>query len=176
MVIPVYGVSEGEDLCDWIYTNPMMSPEVLVQKSKIQSDRFHQTFCGDIKSSQKDNPMIPDIFFSTPVSPSNSTVYTGRIVYSYWLFYVLVNKLLELNEVLIHLFVAENKCYTNTILLYSVTITIIYPWVSPFKWLQSWLQSFAIFCFVIVCSMYITYHIYVYHLTYHIIYHVYVYH
>ena len=57
------------------YTNHVMSLEVLAQKSKIQSDRFHQMVpCGgDIKSSQKDNPKIPDIFFGALLSPSKST-------------------------------------------------------------------------------------------------------
>ena len=89
------------------YTNHVMSPEVLEQKSKIQADRFHQTFrvAGTLKSSQKDNPKIPDIITAL-VGPLNSTLYTGRTVYCYSLFHVLINKLFELNEVLIHLFVA----------------------------------------------------------------------
>ena len=90
------------------YTNHVMIPEVLAQKFRIQSDRFYQTFreAGTLKAVQKDNPKIPDIFFSAPVSPSNSTVYTGRTLYCYQLFHMFINKLLELNEVLIHLFVA----------------------------------------------------------------------
>ena len=63
------------------YTNHMMSPEILAQKFKIQSDRLHLTFrqWGDVKSSQKDNPKIPDIFFSVPVSSLNSTYTQGRL-------------------------------------------------------------------------------------------------
>ena len=43
MVIPVYGVSEGEALSDWIYKSHI-EPRSLGAKSKIQSDRFDQTF------------------------------------------------------------------------------------------------------------------------------------
>ena len=42
MVIPVYGVSESLSVIG--YTNHVMSPKVLAQKSLILSDRFHQTF------------------------------------------------------------------------------------------------------------------------------------
>ena len=67
------------------YTNHVISPEVFAQKFKIQSDKSHQTFreAGTLKRSHKDNPTIPDIFFSAPVSLFNSTLYIGRIVYCY---------------------------------------------------------------------------------------------
>ena len=54
MVINVYGVNEGEALCDR-YTNHVMSPAVLAQKFKIQSERFHQTFraAGMLKAHRK---------------------------------------------------------------------------------------------------------------------------
>ena len=49
------------------------------------------------------------------ISPFNSNLYTWRTVYYHSLFHMLVNKLLELNEVLIHLFVAVSL-RINTIL------------------------------------------------------------
>ena len=65
------------------YTNHVMSPEVLVQKSQIQSDGFHKMIrqVGTLKSSQKDNLKITDIFFCMPASLLNSTLYTGKTVY-----------------------------------------------------------------------------------------------
>ena len=65
------------------YTNHVMSPEVLVQKSSQTDSTRHSVKGGDIKSSQKDNLKIADIFFSVLVSPLNSTLYTGRTVYCY---------------------------------------------------------------------------------------------
>ena len=76
-----------------------------------------------LKSSLKDNPKIPDILFSAPVSPLNPTLYTGRTVSCYELFHVLINKLFELNEVLIHLFVTVslriNAIVTQYVLCFS---------------------------------------------------------
>ena len=51
MVIPVYGVSEGEALCDWIYESRDEPRRLGV---KIQNpDRFHQ---GGTLNSRKGNP------------------------------------------------------------------------------------------------------------------------
>ena len=97
------------------YTNHVMSPEVLAQNRKSSQIPPGIPWGSDIKSSERDNPKIPDIFFSMLVSALNSTLYTGRTVYCYWLFHMLVNKLLELNKVLIHFFVAVSL-RINTIL------------------------------------------------------------
>ena len=60
------------------YTYHVMSPEVLAQKSKIQSEIPLDVPCGgNVKRPQKDNLKVPDIFFSAPVSPLNSAFYTG---------------------------------------------------------------------------------------------------
>ena len=63
------------------YSNHLMSPDVWAQKSKIQSDRFHQMFREE--ETLKALGKIPDIFFSAPVSSLNSTLYTGRTVYCF---------------------------------------------------------------------------------------------
>ena len=96
-----------------------MSSEVLVQNPKSSQIPPDILWGSDIKSSQRDNPKIPDIFFSIPVSPLNSTLYTGKTVYCYSLFHVLVNKLLELNKVLIHLFVAVSLRINAIIIQYN---------------------------------------------------------
>ena len=79
------------------YTNHVLGPDVLVQKSKFQSDRFHQTFveAGTLKYTryllQRAGKFLKLNFIHREDCK---------------LFRVLINKLLELNEVLIHLFVA----------------------------------------------------------------------
>ena len=62
------------------YTNHVMSPEVLAQNPKYSQIQSGVPWGGDIKSSRRDNRKIPEIFFSTPVSLLNSTLYTGRTV------------------------------------------------------------------------------------------------
>ena len=81
---------------------------------------------GDVKSCQTDNPKIPNIFFRAPVSPLNSTLYAGRIVYCYQLFHVLVNKLLELNEVSINLFVGVSLRINDILTQYIYIYIYIY--------------------------------------------------
>ena len=46
-VIHVYGVSEGDALCDWIYQS-RDEPRSFDAKSQIQLERFHQAFCGAV--------------------------------------------------------------------------------------------------------------------------------
>ena len=80
MVIPVYVVSEGKALYDWIYWS---RDEPRGLGAKIQNPVRHiltdVPWGVDVKSSLKDNLKIPDIFFSATVNPLNSTLYTGRI-------------------------------------------------------------------------------------------------
>ena len=66
-----------------------MNPEVLAQNPKSSQIDSIQ-WGSDIKSSERDDLKIPDLFFSTPVSPLNSTLYTEWTVYCYWLFHVLM--------------------------------------------------------------------------------------
>ena len=101
MVSLVDRVSGGETLCDWIYQS-RDEPRSLGAISKIPADRFHQRFHeAAILLAPRNHPKIPDIFSDAPVSPLNSTLYTGRTLYCYSLFHVLVNKLFELKEVII---------------------------------------------------------------------------
>ena len=69
---------------DWVeewLINHVMSLEILAKKTtKSKQIPPDVLWGGDVKSSQKDSTKIPDIFFSAPVSPSNSTLYT---VYCY---------------------------------------------------------------------------------------------
>ena len=53
MIIPVYGVRERLSVIGC--TNDVMGPEFMAQKSKIQSDRFQETFCeaGTLKAVRK---------------------------------------------------------------------------------------------------------------------------
>ena len=101
MVIPVYRVSDGGALCDWIYQS-RDEPRSLGAISKIPADRFHQRFHeAAIRRAPRNHPEIPDIFSNAPVSPLNSGLYTGRTLYCYLLFHVLANKSFELKEILI---------------------------------------------------------------------------
>ena len=85
---------------------------------------------GDVKSFQKENPKVSDIFFSVPVSPLNSTLYTGRSAFCYSLFQMLINRLLELNEILICLIVAVsrriNAMLTQYIYIYRVKLETLF--------------------------------------------------
>ena len=85
-------------------TNFKLNIKTVGENKYIQSlplqDRFHQTFReAETLKTQKDNPRIPDIF-------SLKLNFIHREECTLLLFHVLINKLLELNEVLIHLFVA----------------------------------------------------------------------
>ena len=92
MVILVFGGSKGKALCDWVFQS-RDEPRSLGAKiqNTVRETPPDVPRDEDVKSSQRDNRKIPDIFFSMPGSPLNSTLYTGRTVYCYWLFHVLIN-------------------------------------------------------------------------------------